>query len=183
MTRQPAVSSTRLGLGLASLVLAGLLLIGFKGPDGTLALGSSDGGSGTGGASGASGGSTQGGATAGGSTPGAAASPPSTSGSSTGSGSGGASKKAGTFDGTPIDVGYGVVQVEVTVAGGKVTKVTELSLPSGGRSGRISSYAAPVLEQETLSAQTAQIDLVSGATYTSEGFQQSLQSALNQAGL
>ena len=180
MTRHPAVSSTRLGLGLASLVLAGLLLIGFKGPDGTLALGSSDGGSGTGGASG---GSTQGGATAGGSTPGAAASPPSTSGSSTGSGSGGASKKAGTFDGTPIDVGYGVVQVEVTVAGGKVTKVTELSLPSGGRSGRISSYAAPVLEQETLSAQTAQIDLVSGATYTSEGFQQSLQSALNQAGL
>jgi uncharacterized protein with FMN-binding domain len=173
MTSQPAVSSTRVGLALASLVLAVLLLIGFKGPDGTLALGASDGGSGTGGASGTSGGST----------PGAATSPPSTSGGSTGSGSGGALKKGGTFDGTPIDVGYGVVQVEVTVAGGKVTNVTELSLPSGGRSGRISSYAAPVLEQETLSAQTARIDLVSGATYTSEGFRESLQSALNQAGL
>jgi uncharacterized protein with FMN-binding domain len=75
------------------------------------------------------------------------------------------------------------VEVQITVSGGKVTDVVALQLPSGGRSGRISSYAEPSLHSEALSAQSAQIDGVSGATYTSEAYAQSLQAALDQAGI
>lgn len=189
MTTRPTLTNTRLGLGVASLVLAAMLFLGFRAPQAVTAIGA---GSGTGsaggsnGTTGTSGGSSTGGSNGTtGSTGGSTGGSGGTGGSGTaGSGSNGSgSAKSGTFDGTAVDVNYGIVQVEITVSGGKVTKVTELSMPSGGRSGRIAAYAAPILEQEALTAQTAQIDIVSGATYTSEGFAESLQAALNEAGL
>ena len=85
--------------------------------------------------------------------------------------------------GTAISFRYGTVQVQVTVSGGAITDVTTLQAPGDGRSGQISQYAVPILQSEALSAKSAQIDLVSGATYTSDAYAQSLQSALDQAGL
>jgi uncharacterized protein with FMN-binding domain len=79
---------------------------------------------------------------------------------------------------------YGDVQVRVTVAGGKVTAVTALALPqSDPKSQEISASAAPALSAQALSAQSAQIDGVSGASYTSEGYKTSLQSALDKLGV
>ncbi|WP_228489037.1 FMN-binding protein [Raineyella fluvialis] len=74
------------------------------------------------------------------------------------------------------------MQVKTTITGGKITAITWVQLPSDGHSQRINSYAAPALVQEALQAQSANVDAVSGATYTSAGFQQSLQSALTKAG-
>ena len=71
----------------------------------------------------------------------------------------------------------------MTVVNGQVTDVTALELPSGGRSGQISREAEPILHDEALSAQSASIDGVSGATYTSLAYEQSLQAALDAAGL
>jgi uncharacterized protein with FMN-binding domain len=85
--------------------------------------------------------------------------------------------------GSAYDVGYGTVQVRVALHGRRITGVTALQLPSGGRSSEISGYAAPRLRQEALSAQSAHIDTVSGASYTSAGYASSLQSALDRAGL
>jgi uncharacterized protein with FMN-binding domain len=85
--------------------------------------------------------------------------------------------------GQAYDVGYGIVQVRVTVRSGRITDVAALSLPSGGRSGDISSYAGPQLRREAISRQSAQIDSVSGASYTSAGYARSLQSALDQVGM
>jgi uncharacterized protein with FMN-binding domain len=76
---------------------------------------------------------------------------------------------------------YGDVQVQLTTTGGRITRVAALRLPSGdGRSQQISSYAGPQLAQQALAAQSANIDGVSGATYTSESYKTSLQSALDQ---
>jgi uncharacterized protein with FMN-binding domain len=89
-----------------------------------------------------------------------------------------------TYDGSAVETRYGTVQVAVTVAGTKITNVTFLQLAShDGRSADINSQAAPILLQETLTAQSSNIDTVSGATFTSEGYLQSLQSALDQAGI
>ena len=90
---------------------------------------------------------------------------------------------ATTIAGSTVATRYGDVAVEVTVASGKITAVQAVSLPSGGRSGQISAYAGPVLASEALTAQSASIDIVSGATYTSQAYAQSLQSALDQAGI
>ena len=98
--------------------------------------------------------------------------------------SSGSSAADGTYTGAAVSTRYGDVQVEVTVAGGKLTEVTALQLTDDDpRSSMISAQAAPVLRQEALTAQSAQIDTVSGATYTSDGYIQSLQSALDQAGM
>jgi uncharacterized protein with FMN-binding domain len=87
-----------------------------------------------------------------------------------------------TVTGDTIDTRWGPVQVEVTLTNGKITKVRALQLPNeNARDQEIDSFAVPQLYQETLSAQSAQIDTVSGATYTSEGYIQSLQSALDKA--
>lgn len=92
------------------------------------------------------------------------------------------SSSSGTGTGQTVDTRYGPVQVQVTIAGGRITDVQALQLPgSDGRSAEISSYAGPVLAQEAMQAQSAQIDVISGATYTSEGYAQSLQSAIDQA--
>jgi uncharacterized protein with FMN-binding domain len=88
----------------------------------------------------------------------------------------------GTFTGSVISTRYGDVQVQVTTSGGAISDVTTLSLPDrDGHSARISQSAEPLLREEALTAQSAQIDLLSGATYTSEGYVESLQSALDQA--
>jgi uncharacterized protein with FMN-binding domain len=86
-------------------------------------------------------------------------------------------------DGPVVDTRFGPVQVEVVVANGKVADVVALQLPTGRRSGQISSYAEPILHDEALQAQSANIDFVSGATYTSDAYSRSLQAALDQAGV
>ena len=90
---------------------------------------------------------------------------------------------ATTITGTTVSTRYGDVAVEVTLANGTITAVQAVSLPSGGRSGQISAYAGPVLASEALAAQSASIDIVSGATYTSQAYAQSLQAALDQAAI
>lgn len=87
----------------------------------------------------------------------------------------------GTVKGQLERTRFGPVQVQVTISGGKITDVTAVQLPTGGRSGRISDVAAPTLRSEALTAQSANIDIVSGATYTSDAYAASLQSALDQA--
>jgi uncharacterized protein with FMN-binding domain len=88
-----------------------------------------------------------------------------------------------TLTGDPFDNRYGTVQVQVTLQGNTITGVTMLQMPdSHERSAEISQQAAPLLLQEVLQAQSAQIDIVSGATYTSQSYAQSLQSALDKSG-
>lgn len=88
-----------------------------------------------------------------------------------------------TLDGNAVQTQYGVVQVKVTLNGKKIDQVSFDQIQGyDRRSDEINQYAAPVLVQETLTAQSAQVDTVSGATYTSEGYIQSLQSALDKAG-
>ncbi len=86
-----------------------------------------------------------------------------------------------TLTGSAVSSRYGTTQVQVTISNGRITAVTTLQLPTGGRSGQISRYVEPVLSSEALTAQSANIDIVSGATYTSEAYARSLQSALDQA--
>jgi uncharacterized protein with FMN-binding domain len=97
----------------------------------------------------------------------------------------GAPAAAGTtVTGTTASTRWGPVQVQITVAGGKVTAVDVVQYPDGnGKDREINSYAIPTLVQETLSAQNANIDMVSGATVTSDGYLTSLQSALDKAGI
>jgi uncharacterized protein with FMN-binding domain len=85
-----------------------------------------------------------------------------------------------TLDGKTIQTPYGPVQVRVTMNHGKLSDVTAVQLPNDTmHSQQISSYAAPILRQEARKAKSAHIDIVSGATYTSDGYAQSLQSALD----
>ncbi|NEW70908.1 FMN-binding protein [Streptomyces rhizosphaericus] len=91
---------------------------------------------------------------------------------------------SGTYSGSVINTSYGPVQVSVTLAHGRITAVKALRTPSDRpRSQQIAADAVPRLTREALSAQSAHIDAVSGATYTSEGYARSLQSALDQAGV
>jgi uncharacterized protein with FMN-binding domain len=90
--------------------------------------------------------------------------------------------KNGTFAGSVVDVNWGLVQVQATIQNGQISNVQFLQYPSDRRtSQRINSIANPELEQEAIQAQSANVDIISGATLTSEGFQQSLQDALSQA--
>jgi uncharacterized protein with FMN-binding domain len=74
------------------------------------------------------------------------------------------------------------MQVSVTISNGKITDVTPLQITNyGGRSVQISQYAIPILHDEVVSAQSANVNMVGGATYSSEGYLQSLQSALDAA--
>ncbi|MEU1005042.1 FMN-binding protein [Streptomyces tibetensis] len=97
-------------------------------------------------------------------------------------GSGGGQAATQTLTGSVAQTQYGPVQVRVTVAGGKITKAEAVQAPKGGRSDQITSSSVPRLNQAAVAAGNAQIDAVSGATYTSAGYKQSLQSALDQAG-
>ena len=79
---------------------------------------------------------------------------------------------------------WGPVQVQLEVSRKRITKVSLLQYPNGnGNDQQINSQALPILTQQTISAQSAQIDMVSGATVTSTGYIESLQSAIDQAGL
>jgi uncharacterized protein with FMN-binding domain len=106
---------------------------------------------------------------------------PTTTTPATGSGSGSGGSK--TALGDAMQTRYGPAQVRVTVSNGKITKVEAVQLQNGDpKSQAISSYAEPVLQQSVLSKQTAAVDTVSGATYTSMSYEGSLQSALDKLG-
>ncbi|WP_410672497.1 FMN-binding protein [Amycolatopsis sp. cmx-4-68] len=101
------------------------------------------------------------------------------------SGSGDTTTAAGgTVTGDAADTRFGPVQVRITVENGKLTSVTAVEYPTENpRDQEINEYAIPELNQEAAQAGTADIDMVSGATYTSDGYVRSLQSALDKAGL
>jgi len=116
------------------------------------------------------------------------------SGNGSGNGSGAATaqkqtgaKQAGqkqTVTGPTVNTQWGPVQVQLSVDGGTITDVTVLKYPNAnGRDVQIANYALPILIQDTLDAQSANINMVSGATFTSYGYLQSLQGALDRAQL
>jgi uncharacterized protein with FMN-binding domain len=93
------------------------------------------------------------------------------------------SKSSGTATGDAVDTPYGAAQVKVTVAGGKITAIQALQLQGNDpKSVEISGYAEPLLRQSALSKQSADVDVVSGATFTTASYEQSLQSALDKLG-
>ena len=89
---------------------------------------------------------------------------------------------SGVFAGPAIFVNYGTVQVEITVKDGHITDATALQAPTG-RNDRWTNMALPILKKQTLAAQSDAIQGASGASYTSFGWQKSLQGALAKAGL
>jgi uncharacterized protein with FMN-binding domain len=90
---------------------------------------------------------------------------------------------SGTFDGDAVVTRFGVVQVRITVADGRIASVEAVQVPDRDRHDRlINDRAVPILNAEAVKAQSAQVDLVSGATLTSHGYAQSLQSAIDRAG-
>jgi uncharacterized protein with FMN-binding domain len=92
--------------------------------------------------------------------------------------------KITTYTGSVAETRWGPVQVKITVQGGKITNVTVLQQPDGNqRDAEINSQALPILIDETVKAQSANIDMVSGATVTSDGYVRSLQAALDEAGI
>ncbi|MGW1359313.1 FMN-binding protein [Streptomyces chartreusis] len=102
---------------------------------------------------------------------------------SEGSGSqGSGAAQAKTVTGSVAQTQYGAVQVRITVSGGKITQAETVQAPKGGQSDQITANAVPKLNQAAVTAGSADIDAVSGATYTSAGYKESLQSALDQAG-
>jgi uncharacterized protein with FMN-binding domain len=90
--------------------------------------------------------------------------------------------KSGTFTGPAVFVNYGTVQVKITVSNGRITDAVAVQAP-GGRNDRYTNMAVPILKQQTLAAQSANIKGASGASYTSYGWFKSLQGALADAGL
>lgn len=89
----------------------------------------------------------------------------------------------GTFTGAAETTRFGTTQVKVTIAGGRITEVTTVAINENDpRSTQISEDAIPTLRSEVLSKQTAAVDTVSGATYTSAAYEASLQAALDTAG-
>ncbi|HEU0205830.1 MAG TPA: FMN-binding protein [Pseudolysinimonas sp.] len=110
--------------------------------------------------------------------PGATASPaPTAATGSTGS------AQDGTFTGATEQTPFGPMQVAAVISGGKITDVKVLQrTDQGGRSVQISNQADPMLRSEVLQSQSANVSMIGGATYTSEGYLMSLQSALDKAG-
>jgi uncharacterized protein with FMN-binding domain len=120
---------------------------------------------------------------------GAVSSPAPSSSSSASSGTAGASGSGGsaatgtqTLTGDSVQTRWGPVQVRVTLKDGKLTDVTAVAYPQENpRDQQINAYAVPQLTREVLTAQSSDIDTVSGATYTSDGYRESLRSALDSA--
>lgn len=165
----PASSGTAQSSG-GTAAAGGGTATGGSGSGSTSSGGSSSGSSRTSGGSGTSGSSSGSGSSGG-------------SGTSKGSGSG-KSTATRTVAGDTVQTQYGPVQLQITVSGGRLTAVKALQVPDQNpRDQEIASFAVPQLTQEALSAQSAKIDAVSGATYTSAGYVQSLQSALDKAGI
>lgn len=89
-----------------------------------------------------------------------------------------------TFTGSSVDTRFGPVQVQITVSGGRITAANAVTYPTeSGKDRQINARAVPTLNAETVTAQSSDIDMVSGATYTSQGYRQSLQSAIDAAHL
>ncbi|WP_078496107.1 FMN-binding protein [Streptomyces sp. LaPpAH-108] len=116
----------------------------------------------------------------------AAPAPGSSTGSSSKPGSGGSGSAEAaaprTVTGKAAQTPYGAVQVRITVSGKKITRAEAVQAPKGGESDQKTALAVPKLNQAAVAAGNADIDSVSGATYTSTGYKKSLQSALDQAG-
>lgn len=113
--------------------------------------------------------------------PAASGSTGSSAGTSSDSSDSSASTATRTIDGDAVQTRYGAMQVQVVLDGSTITAVNVLQYPDrDGRDVQINQQALPLLEQEVLQSQSASIDTVSGATYTSEGYIQSLQSALDK---
>jgi uncharacterized protein with FMN-binding domain len=121
----------------------------------------------------------------GGSTSASGSSSGASSGQSSGSSNGSANSAAsGTYTGDSVMTRWGAVQVEITVSDGKITAAEAVEYPqANARDRQINASALPVLAEEATQAQSADIDAVSGATVTSDGYIQSLQSAIDQAHL
>ncbi len=95
-----------------------------------------------------------------------------------------ATEQTSTYTGEVVQTRWGAVQVAATVTSGSLSGIDVLAMPEGDHhSAQISASAGPTLVEQALATQSAEIDGVSGATYTSDGFRRSLQSALEQAGL
>ena len=109
---------------------------------------------------------------------GSASATPTASASAAGSGAN------GTFTGDAVDTRWGTVQVEIVVKNGKITSADAVQYPTGNpRDQQINAYAVPQLNAEAVAAQSSSIDAVSGATVTSDGYLESLQSAIDAAHL
>lgn len=90
--------------------------------------------------------------------------------------------KNGTYTGKVADAYYGNIQVQAVISGGKITDVIFLQYPNDNRTSQyINSQAAPMLKQEAIQAQSAKVDIISGASASSDAFQVSLADALAQA--
>jgi uncharacterized protein with FMN-binding domain len=168
--------STIKSIGAIALTGAGsALVLGFRttGGDATLPVGGNAANagntsvSGTSSSSGSSSGSTKGSSSG-------------STGSSSGSGSS-ARYADGTWTGTAVEEPWGPFEVQVVVRGGKITDVSVVESPGDRHSSRINSVAVPLLTESTMAKQTATTDMVSGATWTSDSYAQSLQSALDKA--
>ncbi len=156
--------------------LAVALLLGFRTPEDIAAITGGDQRAGVTGAAGPTGATTDG-ATG-------QASGGTTDGTTDGASDDAAQTPALTVTGPVVSTRWGTVQVEITVDGGQLTDVAALQLPGGDqRSASISSRVEPTLRSQALSAQSAVIDGVSGATYTSVAYARSLQAALDSAGI
>jgi uncharacterized protein with FMN-binding domain len=167
----------------AAIASAGILLAGWQAGTQVAGVSTTNNSSTT--ATGTSGaGTSGGGASASGSgTPGSSGSAGS-SGSSGTSGSSGGASTAGTFKGSVVQTRFGAVQVQITVSAGKISEVTALQLTGDDRKSiQISNRAAPLLRTEVLSAQSAAVKTISGATVTSNAYLSSLQAAIDAANL
>lgn len=90
--------------------------------------------------------------------------------------------KDGVYTGDSADAYYGIVQVKAIITGGKISDIVFLQVPSDlGHTNEVTQYATPILKQEAIQVQSTHVDIVSGATDTSQAFIQSLSSALKQA--
>jgi hypothetical protein len=167
-------------LAFGSTVAGLILLLSFRSHTATPAsAGVSAAGTSSKSSAGAAGNGSSGGS-GGGSMAGSAA--PSASPSAAGGGTGGTTAGGKVVTGEVVNGPYGPSQVAITLSGGKITKVTVLQhTDDGENSQQIDGNALPKLTTETLTAQSAKIDAVSGASYTSAGYIKSLQSALDKA--
>ncbi|HEY7199723.1 MAG TPA: FMN-binding protein [Candidatus Dormibacteraeota bacterium] len=87
----------------------------------------------------------------------------------------------GSFTGPTVPTRYGDVQVRIAISGGRLADVSVLRMPDDrARSAEITQYVTPVLRSEAIQAQSARIDIISGATFTSEAYAESLDAALRQ---
>ena len=106
---------------------------------------------------------------------------PSTTTSASSSSGAGARYADGTYAGSAVAEPWGTFEVKATISGGELTNVSLVSEPSDQHSSQVNSYAVPQLTQEAVAAQSADIDAVSGATWTSQSYEASLQAALDAA--